>query len=149
PPGGGEVLGAEQCANSATAPISPSGWSSTPARRTPPADGAPAAEPDDPPIRDSRGREGRPAPGDRPAAEAEQCSSATVCGLSDARRTLPVDKFDVSVPAGRMGAMTTPAEILATTIRSAAGEDATPRPDQVRAVTELVDRRRRVLVVQA
>ncbi|WP_147918994.1 RecQ family ATP-dependent DNA helicase [Ruania zhangjianzhongii] len=45
--------------------------------------------------------------------------------------------------------MTNTAEILATTIRSAAGEDATPRPDQVRAVTELVDRRRRVLVVQA
>ena len=45
--------------------------------------------------------------------------------------------------------MSITAEILATTIRSAAGEDATPRPDQVRAVTELVDRRRRVLVVQA
>ena len=45
--------------------------------------------------------------------------------------------------------MLTTAEILATTIRSAAGEDATPRPDQVRAVTELVDRRQRVLVVQA
>lgn len=45
--------------------------------------------------------------------------------------------------------MSTTAEILATTIRSAAGADATPRPDQVRAVTELVDRRRRVLVVQA
>src|SRR5690625_1034749 len=45
--------------------------------------------------------------------------------------------------------MTTTAEILAAAIRSAAGEDATPRPDQVRAVTELVDRRRRVLVVQA
>ena len=45
--------------------------------------------------------------------------------------------------------MSSTAEILATTIRSAAGEEATPRPDQVRAVTELVDRRRRVLVVQA
>lgn len=40
-------------------------------------------------------------------------------------------------------------EILTRTIRAAAGADATPRPDQVTAVTELVDRRQRVLVVQA
>lgn len=45
--------------------------------------------------------------------------------------------------------MTTTAEILTCTIRSAAGADASPRPDQVTAVSELVDRRRRVLVVQA
>lgn len=45
--------------------------------------------------------------------------------------------------------MSTTTEILTRTIRAAAGADATPRPDQVTAVTELVDRRQRVLVVQA
>ncbi|HLS64425.1 MAG TPA: DEAD/DEAH box helicase [Ruania sp.] len=45
--------------------------------------------------------------------------------------------------------MTSTAETLAETIRAAAGPEATPRPDQVTAVTELVDRRQRVLVVQA
>ncbi|MFC7620201.1 RecQ family ATP-dependent DNA helicase [Microlunatus sp. GCM10028923] len=41
------------------------------------------------------------------------------------------------------------AEQLATTIRAVAGPDAVPREDQLRAVEELVDHRRRVLVVQA
>ncbi|WP_159618183.1 RecQ family ATP-dependent DNA helicase [Ruania rhizosphaerae] len=45
--------------------------------------------------------------------------------------------------------MTSTAEFLAATIRSVAGPDAAPRPDQERAVTELVDHGRRVLVVQA
>ncbi|SEE68121.1 RecQ family ATP-dependent DNA helicase [Ruania alba] len=45
--------------------------------------------------------------------------------------------------------MTSTAEILATTIRSVAGPDAAPRADQERAVVELVDNGRRVLVVQA
>ncbi|UFU06217.1 RecQ family ATP-dependent DNA helicase [Ruania halotolerans] len=45
--------------------------------------------------------------------------------------------------------MTSTAEFLATTIRSVAGPDAAPRPDQERAVVELVDHGRRVLVVQA
>ncbi len=38
---------------------------------------------------------------------------------------------------------------LATTIRAMAGPDARPREDQIRAVQELVDHRRHVLVVQA
>ncbi len=41
------------------------------------------------------------------------------------------------------------AEVLARVIASAAGPDARPRLDQVRAVEELVERHRRVLVVQA
>lgn len=41
------------------------------------------------------------------------------------------------------------AEVLATVIRSMAGADARPRADQIRAVEELVDHRRHVLVVQA
>ncbi|UFU02798.1 DEAD/DEAH box helicase [Ruania suaedae] len=45
--------------------------------------------------------------------------------------------------------MTSTAEILARTIRSVAGPEAAPRPDQERAVVELVDHGRRVLVVQA
>ncbi|QOR70436.1 DEAD/DEAH box helicase [Ruania alkalisoli] len=45
--------------------------------------------------------------------------------------------------------MTSTAEFLAATIRSVAGPEAAPRPDQERAVTELVDHGRRVLVVQA
>ncbi len=46
-------------------------------------------------------------------------------------------------------APTRTAEQLAATIRAVAGPDAEPRPDQIRAVEELVDHRRRVLVVQA
>ena len=40
-------------------------------------------------------------------------------------------------------------EILARTITAMAGPEAQPRPDQIRAVVELVEHRRRVLVVQA
>ncbi len=40
-------------------------------------------------------------------------------------------------------------EILARTIAAMAGPEARPRPDQARAVVELVEHRRRVLVVQA
>ncbi|MDN5803642.1 MAG: DEAD/DEAH box helicase, partial [Microlunatus sp.] len=40
-------------------------------------------------------------------------------------------------------------DALRRTIAAMAGPDASPRPDQLRAVTELVDHRRRVLVVQA
>ena len=40
-------------------------------------------------------------------------------------------------------------DALHRTITAMAGPDAAPRPDQLRAVAELVDNRRRVLVVQA
>ena len=43
----------------------------------------------------------------------------------------------------------TAAEVLERVIAAMAGPDAGPRPDQVRAVEALVDRHRRVLVVQA
>ena len=43
----------------------------------------------------------------------------------------------------------TTAQVLEDTVKAAAGEDAEPRPDQVRAAEALVDDRRRVLVVQA
>ena len=54
-----------------------------------------------------------------------------------------------------MGSMSQPtavlpaADVLTRVIAAAAGPDARPRPDQVRAVDELVERLRRVLVVQA
>ena len=41
------------------------------------------------------------------------------------------------------------ATVLARTIAALAGPDARPRADQVRAVEQLVEHRRRVLVVQA
>jgi ATP-dependent DNA helicase RecQ len=56
---------------------------------------------------------------------------------------------------GRLARMSAPAptvrsaEVLARVITTVAGPDATPRDDQVRAVAELVERGRRVLVVQA
>jgi ATP-dependent DNA helicase RecQ len=46
-------------------------------------------------------------------------------------------------------AVTPAAQVLSRVIAAAAGPDARPRPDQVRAVDELVEHRRRVLVVQA
>ena len=46
-------------------------------------------------------------------------------------------------------AVTPAADVLARVIAAAAGPEARPRPDQVRAVDELVEHRRRVLVVQA
>src|SRR4051794_31908981 len=52
-----------------------------------------------------------------------------------------------SMPAA--AATASAADVLARVIAAAAGADARPRPDQVRAVEELVDHRRRVLVVQA
>ncbi len=61
----------------------------------------------------------------------------------------------MSVGAGRLARMSAPAptvrsaEVLARVITTVAGPDATPRDDQVRAVAELVERGRRVLVVQA
>ncbi|HET9560951.1 MAG TPA: DEAD/DEAH box helicase, partial [Propionibacteriaceae bacterium] len=45
--------------------------------------------------------------------------------------------------------MSEAAAALARTIAAGAGPDARPREDQVRAVEELVEHRRRVLVVQA
>ena len=63
----------------------------------------------------------------------------------------------MALSAGRdmMGSMSQPtavlpaADVLTRVIAAAAGPDARPRPDQVRAVDELVERLRRVLVVQA
>ncbi len=61
----------------------------------------------------------------------------------------------MSVRAGRLGGMSAPvttsptAAVLARVIASMAGPAATPRADQIAAVEELVDHRRRVLVVQA
>lgn len=53
--------------------------------------------------------------------------------------------------AGPAAAAASPAweAVLARVIRAMAGPEAAPRPDQARAVAELVERRRRVLVVQA
>ncbi len=61
----------------------------------------------------------------------------------------------MSVGTGRLGGMSAPvvanasAAVLARVITAMAGPDARPRADQVRAVEELVEHRRRVLVVQA
>jgi ATP-dependent DNA helicase RecQ len=53
------------------------------------------------------------------------------------------------MPAAASAATASAADVLARVIAAAAGPEARPRPDQVRAVEELVDNRRRVLVVQA
>src|SRR5699024_3092350 len=55
-----------------------------------------------------------------------------------------------SVGGGRQdGDMTSTPEFLRTTLAAAVGPEAKAREDQERAVVELVDHRRRVLVVQA
>src|SRR5690242_1923391 len=56
----------------------------------------------------------------------------------------------MSVTAATASATDVPAaQVLARVIAAAAGPEARPRSDQVRAVEELVENRRRVLVVQA
>jgi len=62
----------------------------------------------------------------------------------------------MSDPTGTLDGMTAPptaespsADVLTRVITSMAGPDARPREDQIRAVEELVERRRHVLVVQA
>src|SRR5690349_18764226 len=64
-----------------------------------------------------------------------------------------VGRVGVAVHYGGMAVDSTLAlssgDALRRTIAAMAGPDAAPREDQLRAVTELVDHRRRVLVVQA